>query len=143
MQIRIDKNAPIPIHDQIKDQIVGLIHSRQLQPGDQLPTIRALSIELAVNFNTVAHAYHELDGEGFIETRRGAGTFVAGTPSEAEMDALRAKMLEKLITGLLAEARRLGYTPAEPRAALAEPLGLEPSGSEKAEKAQNEEKANA
>jgi GntR family transcriptional regulator len=143
MLIKIDKNAPVPIHDQIKDQIMGLIHARQLQAGDQLPTIRALSIELAVNFNTVAHAYHELDSEGVIETRRGAGTFVAGRPSEAEMDALRAKMLEKLVASLLAEAQRLGYTQAELRAALAGPLGWEPAGSTAEVKAHNEEKANA
>lgn len=119
MQIRIDKSARIPIHDQIKDQIIGLIHARQIQAGDQLPTIRALSIELAVNFNTVAHAYHELDAEGIIETRRGEGTFVASTPDEAEMQILRQKTLEKLVRGLLSEARRLGYTTAEVQQALA------------------------
>ncbi len=124
MQIRIDKSAHSPLHDQIKDQIIGLIHARQIQAGDQLPTIRALSIELAVNFNTVAHAYHELDAEGIIETRRGEGTFVASTPDETEMQALRQKTLEKLVHALLAEARRLGYSPAELRQALAEPLGL-------------------
>jgi len=122
MQIRIDKSAHAPIHDQIKDQIIGLIHARQIQAGDQLPTIRALSIELAVNFNTVAHAYHELDAEGIIETRRGQGTFVASTPGEAEMHALRHKTLEKLAAALAAEARRLGYTPAEVQQALARHL---------------------
>lgn len=129
MQIRIDKSAHVPIHHQIKDQIIGLIHARQIQAGDQLPTIRALSIELAVNFNTVAHAYHELDAEGIIETRRGEGTFVASTPDEAEMQQLREKTLEKLVSGLLSEARRLGYTPAEVQQALARhwPVGGEES----------------
>ena len=125
MQIRIDKRAHIPLHDQIKDQIIGLIHARQIQAGDQLPTIRALSIELAVNFNTVAHAYHELAAEGILETRRGEGTFVADTPDETEMQALRQKTLEKLVHALMAEARRLGYTTAELHAALAGRLALD------------------
>jgi GntR family transcriptional regulator len=119
MRIHIDKRAPIPIHHQIKDQIMGLIHAGQLAAGEQLPTIRALSIELAVNFNTVAHAYHELDAEGIIQTRRGEGTFVAATPNAAEMQVLREKTLQKLVATLLAEATRLGYTPAEVRQALA------------------------
>ncbi len=124
MQIRIDKSAHAPLHDQIKDQIIGLIHARQIQAGDQLPTIRGLSIELAVNFNTVAHAYHELDAEGIIETRRGEGTFVAATPDETEMQALRHTTLEKLAAALAAEARRLGYTPAEVRQAVAQQLAV-------------------
>jgi DNA-binding transcriptional regulator YhcF (GntR family) len=123
MRIRIDKNAPVPIHDQIEDQIMGLIHAGQVKAGDQLPTIRALSIELAVNFNTVAHAYHELDAKGIIQTRRGEGTFVAATPNAADLEALRQKTLEKLVNTLLAEAQRLGYTPAELRQALAGALG--------------------
>ena len=123
MQIRIDKSTPIPIHDQIEDQILGLIHAGQVKAGDQLPTIRALSIELAVNFNTVAHAYHELDAKGIIQTRRGEGTFVAATPNAAELEALRQKTLEKLVNTLLAEAQRLGYTPAELRQALAGAFG--------------------
>jgi GntR family transcriptional regulator len=73
----------------------------------------------------VAHAYHELDAEGIIETRRGEGTFVASTPDEAEMQVLRQKMLEKLITGLITEARRLGYSTAELRQALAGQLETE------------------
>ena len=61
------KNAPVPLHDQIKEQILGLIHAGRLKAGDQLPTMRALSIELAVNFNTVALAYRELDSQGLDE----------------------------------------------------------------------------
>jgi GntR family transcriptional regulator len=121
--IRINKTGPVPIHDQIKDQIVGLIHAGRLKPGEQLPTIRALSIELAVNFNTVAHAYHELHAEGVISTRRGEGTFVAEAQvSDRDRRRLRERKLAALVKGLLDEAERLGYSPAEVEQAVRERL---------------------
>lgn len=118
MQIQIDKDAGMPIHDQIKEQILGLIHSGRLKSGDQLPTMRALSNALGVNFNTVAHAYRELDAERVIMTRRGEGTFVASTPGEAEMVQIRHRKLQTLVKTLLMEAHRLGYTAAEVEHAL-------------------------
>ena len=108
MKIQIDRDSRVPIHDQIKEQIKGLIHAGQLRAGDQLPTMRALSIELAVNFNTVAHAYRELDGESVITTRRGEGTFVASTPGAAEMRRIRQKKLRELVRALFDEVDRLG-----------------------------------
>ena len=118
MQIQLDRASRVPIHDQIKEQIKGLIHAGQFKTGDQLPTMRALSIELAVNFNTVAHAYRELDSEGIITTRRGEGTFVASTPGAAEMRRLRQKKLRALVSALFEEANRLGYTVEEVRQAI-------------------------
>jgi GntR family transcriptional regulator len=110
MQIRIDKSGPVPIHDQIKDQIIGLIHAGKLQAGDQLPTMRALSIHLRVNLNTVAHAYRELDAEGIIRTRRGEGTFVLGAAGGDDPQRRRQMKLHTLVKALFDEADRLGYT---------------------------------
>ncbi len=123
MQIQIDKTSGVPIYSQIKEQITGLIHAGRLNAGDQLPTIRALAIELAVNVNTVALAYRELDSAGVIATRRGEGTFVASTPGAAEMRRLRQRKLRDLVQAFVAETRRLGYDPEEVQQALTEQRG--------------------
>lgn len=86
-----------------------MIAAGQLRPGDQLPTIRQLATDLRVNYNTVAHAYTELDREGVISTQRGRGTFVAELPDEEEMNNLRERKLRSIIRSSLTEARRLGY----------------------------------
>src|SRR5512136_1949432 len=109
MDIHIDKTSRVPIYDQIKEQVKGLIRAGQVKSGDQLPTIRELSVELSVNFNTVAVAYRDLVNEGMINTERGRGTFVAGTPGEEEMKAIRQEKLNSLIDELLRETDRLGY----------------------------------
>ena len=109
MNIHIDKTSRVPIYDQIKEQIKGLIHARQLHTGDQLPTIRELSVELSVNFNTVALAYRDLVNEGVIITERGKGTFVASTPGVEEMQTIRRDKLYNLIDVLFRETDRLGY----------------------------------
>lgn len=115
MNIRIDKSSHVPIYDQIEEQIKGLIHAGQIKTGDQLPTIRELSVDLSINFNTVALAYRDLANEGVIITERGKGTFVASTPGEAEMGAIRQEKLNNLIVALLQETDRLGYSHEEVR----------------------------
>ena len=109
MDIRIDKISRVPIYDQIKEQIKGLIHAGQVKTGDQLPTIRELSVELSVNFNTVALAYRDLANEGVIITERGKGTFIASTPGVQEMQVIRTQKLHNLVEALLRETDRLGY----------------------------------
>ena len=120
--IRVDKASRVPLHDQIKEQIKGLIHAGQLKTGDQVPTMRALSLELGVNFNTVAHAYRELDAEGAIATKRGQGTFVQGNSSAAEMERLRQEKLSNLVKALFEETDRLGYDKDEIRPVIEEQL---------------------
>ena len=113
MNIRIDKNSRVPIYDQIKEQITGLIQAGQIRTGDQLPTIRNLSVELSVNINTVALAYRDLVNSGAIITERGKGSFVASTPGEEEMQIIRQEKLKNLITALVQATDRLGYTDEE------------------------------
>lgn len=110
MIIQIDKTSRVPIYDQIKQQVKGLIHAGQIKTGDQLPTIRELSVDLSVNFNTVAFAYRDLVSEGIIITERGKGTFVASTPGEEEMQTIRRTTLQNLLETLVKETERLGYS---------------------------------
>jgi GntR family transcriptional regulator len=118
MNIRVDKNSRIPINDQVKEQITGLIQAGKIKTGDQLPTIRKLSVELAVNINTVALAYRDLVNDGVIITERGKGSFVASTPGEEEMRSIRQEKLRNLIAALVRETERLGYTDEEVGRAL-------------------------
>ncbi len=125
MNIGIDKSSRVPIYDQIKEQIKGLIHAGQVKTGDQLPTIRELSVELSVNFNTVALAYRDLANEGVIVTERGKGTFVANTPAEEEMRTIRIEKLNNLVITLVHETDRLGYSREEVKQVLVEQIGKE------------------
>ncbi len=113
MQFRVEMDSKVPIYVQIEEQIRAMIAAGQLRSGDQLPTIRQLAADLRVNYNTVAHAYLELDRAGLIRTQRGRGTFVAGVPDEAQMLRMRQDNLRNLVRSFLDETRRLGYHPDE------------------------------
>ena len=75
MKLTIDPDSRVPIYVQIEDSIHSLIAAGQIQPGEQLPTIRELAADIRVNLNTVARAYFELDKEGVISTQRGKGLY--------------------------------------------------------------------
>ncbi len=96
LDISIDKNNHFPIYEQIKDQILGLIQTGQIKPGDRLPTLQELSVELLVNINTVALAYRDLTNNGTLISARGKGTFVAGNATEEEIQAFRVEKLQIL-----------------------------------------------
>jgi len=110
MEILIDKTSRVPLNEQLKVQIKSLIQAGQIKTGDQLPTIRQLAMELSVNVNTVALAYRDLSNEAVIITERGKGTFVASSPGEDEKQTIRHEKLMNIITALIRETDRLGYT---------------------------------
>lgn len=72
----IDKKSDIPIWVQLKQRITYLIMSGSLQPGDQLPTVRELAIQLGINYHTVTKVYHDLEHSGLVEVQAGRGTSV-------------------------------------------------------------------
>ena len=103
LQLRFDSD--VPIYQQIRDQIVVGIADGQLQPGQQLPTIRALAAETGVNMMTVSKAYQLLKQEGYLQTDRRNGTVVSGRraprqPEESTLRALRVSLSELRLAGL-------------------------------------------
>jgi GntR family transcriptional regulator len=95
--------------NQIKNQIAA----GELQPGDQLPTVRQLAADLRVNFNTIARAYRLLDENGIISTQHGRGTYILEFAHETNREVLRAQGLRRLTHRYLTEAARLGFSPDE------------------------------
>ena len=91
MLFRPNPSLGVPIYVQLMEQVKHAIETGALRPGEQLPGIRPLAEELVINPNTVAKAYRELEHEGVIELRHGAGAFVsANAPAKKVTDSLRA-----------------------------------------------------
>ncbi len=109
MKIRIDTKSGVPFYRQIIEQVKFAIARGDLKPGDQLPTVRQLAVDLSINPNTVIRAYRELEIGGVLETHQGSGTFV-GT-EKPEVDALeRQRMMDQILTELLARATGYGFS---------------------------------
>ena len=107
MFINIDPSSGLPIYLQIAQQIKTALAMGRLQPEDPLPSVRQLAVELAVNPNTVARAYLDLEIEGVIYKRQGAGTFVSGQGVEMSKNE-RRKVLSELFERALVEGVNLG-----------------------------------
>ena len=75
----LDYSSGVPVYRQIIDQIIFGRASGQLKLGEQLPSVRALAVELKVNLNTVSKAYKELEIKNILETQQGTGTFINKT----------------------------------------------------------------
>src|SRR5437868_8367918 len=88
--LKPNPSSGVPIYLQLMEQVKHAIETGALRPGEQLPGIRPLAEELVVNPNTVAKAYRELEHEGVIELRQGAGAFVSGNAPAAKADKVRA-----------------------------------------------------
>ena len=106
MQLHISNHDGVPIYLQIVNQVKYLVASGRLEPGEELPPIRALAEQLLINPNTVARAYRELELAGLVTKRRTAGTYVSDTTSPLARRE-RLKILTERIDALLAEARQM------------------------------------
>lgn len=109
VDITINLADGVPIYRQIVNQVKYLVASGLLQPGDELPPIRTLALQLKVTPNTIVKAYGDLENAGVVHKRRGSGTFVSeGRPQLAIRE--RRRVIGQRIDALLAEAHQLNFT---------------------------------
>jgi len=108
-QFRLDLHSGVPVYRQIIDQVRGGMASGALGAGDQLPTVRQLAVDLAINPNTVVRAYRELELGGLLETHQGTGTFISAQKLK-RADAERERQLKQIVSDAVARAGAAGFT---------------------------------
>jgi DNA-binding transcriptional regulator YhcF (GntR family) len=114
MLFRPNPSSGVPIYLQLMEQVKHGIETGALRPGEQLPGIRPLAEELVINPNTVAKAYRELEHEGVIELRQGAGAFVSGHAGAKKLtDNIRAG--QAVVADAIEKLRARGVTDEEIR----------------------------
>jgi len=135
MLLKPNPSSGVPIYLQLMEQVKHAIETGALRPGEQLPSIRPLAEELVVNPNTIAKAYRELEHEGVIELRQGAGAFVSDkAPTKKDADKLRAA--QATVAGAIEKLRERGVTDEEIRRLVeAELSGVYKSGGPSSAKA--------
>lgn len=106
MRILISNSSQQPIYEQITNQIKTSIIKGELEEGEALPSIRNLAKELHISVITTKRAYEELEKEGFIETVRGKGSFVAGQNKELLREK-RLKIIEEKLSNVVDESKML------------------------------------
>src|SRR5437879_5362230 len=109
VEFKLDLHSGVPVYRQIIDHVLGGISTGTLLSGDQLPTVRQLAVDLAINPNTVVRAYRELEIREILSTQQGTGTFITDKkpkPNEVE----RQRRIAQLAGDLLARAGAEGIT---------------------------------
>ena len=112
--LKPNPSSGVPIYLQLMEQVRHAIETGALKAGEQLPSIRPLAEELVINPNTVAKAYRELEHEGVIELRQGAGAFVSHKATTTE-DAERLKAAQTLVAQGIERLRGRGISDEEIR----------------------------
>ena len=121
---RIDPRSSTPLYAQIAARIRVAVASGELRPAAALPSVRDLAAELRVNPATVVQAYRDLEADGFVEIRHGAGTFVREL-APGRRGRERAREARALVQRLMSDARRLGLSPRELRDAIDAEISVE------------------
>jgi GntR family transcriptional regulator len=111
-RFRLDSTTGVPVYRQLIDQIQAGIATGSLTAGHQLPTVRQVAVDLAINPNTVMRAYRELEIRGVLDTQQGTGTFIAAQTAVAG-DSGRAQRLDQLIDEFVARAGAGGFSLTE------------------------------
>lgn len=111
-EFRLDLHSGVPVYRQIIDQVLGRMAAGSLQPGDQLPTVRQVAVDLAINPNTVQRAYREMEIRGVLETQQGTGTFISQQKVKRD-DVERRRQLAQLVADFVGRAGAAGFTVKE------------------------------
>jgi GntR family transcriptional regulator len=112
MWLHVDPRSAVPVYQQVVEGVKEAVARGVLTPGDKLPAVRELAMELTINHNTVAKAYQELEREHVIEVIRGHGTFIAQEPSVP--DALkRLREMKEAMVKWIVEAHHLKVSDEE------------------------------
>jgi GntR family transcriptional regulator len=109
---RLDLKSGVPVYRQIIDQVLGAIAAGTLGPGEQLPTVRQLAVDLSINPNTVIRAYRELEIRDVLTTQQGTGTFVT-LKKVKQNDIERQRRLSQIAAECVARAGAEGFTVRE------------------------------
>src|SRR6476646_11863864 len=109
---RLDPHSGVPVYRQIIDQVLAGIAAGSLASGDQLPTVRQVAVDLAINPNTVVRAYREMEIRDVLETQQGTGTFISDRKVTQD-DAEHGRQLEQLVSEFVARAGAGGFTVQE------------------------------
>ena len=108
-EFQLDLQSGVPVYRQIIDQVTGGIASQNLAPGDQLPTVRQVAVDLSINPNTVMRAYRELEIRGILETQQGTGTFISHQKVKRD-EVERQRQLNQLVSDFVSRAGASGFT---------------------------------
>ncbi|HLJ27964.1 MAG TPA: GntR family transcriptional regulator [Candidatus Angelobacter sp.] len=111
-RFKLDLRSGMPVYRQLMDQVRAGIAAGSLAAGDQLPTVRQLAVDLAINPNTVLRAYRELELGDLLETQQGTGTFITQKKPRRD-DVERERQLNQLVGEFLARAGAAGFTVEE------------------------------
>jgi GntR family transcriptional regulator len=114
MIFRPNPSLGVPIYLQLMEQVKHAVETGALRPGEQLPGMRPLAEELVINPNTVAKAYRELEHEGVIELRHGAGAFVAAQAKNKKV-ADKVRLAQPIVTAAIDKLRAKGLSDEEIR----------------------------
>ncbi len=105
--MKINFNSTEPIYQQIINHLLQAIARKEYQPGNRLPSVREMAELLKVNPNTIARVYKELEQEGYLEKKRGLGTFI--TEDEIIIEGIREKLAQKACKEFIQSMCALGY----------------------------------
>ena len=111
-EFQLDMKSGVPVYRQLIDQVLGAIAGAAVGPGDRLPTVRQVAVDLAINPNTVVRAYKELEIRGVLTTQQGTGTFISNKRVKRD-EVERSRRLNRFVADVAARSGAEGFSVEE------------------------------